>query len=77
MMLTACEGIYRNGKIELLQPLPAELAGRVIVTFLCDEEGVKLTDHDVSCAQAADLRQRLKPFVEDWSQPEMAVYDRL
>ncbi|MDA1049540.1 MAG: hypothetical protein O3C40_03550 [Planctomycetota bacterium] len=33
-MPQSIEGIYRDGKVELLEPAPAHAAGRVIVTFL-------------------------------------------
>lgn len=34
LMLQSVEGVYRDGKIELLEPAPTNAAGRVIVTFL-------------------------------------------
>jgi hypothetical protein len=34
-----------------------------------------LTARGIDERQAADLRQRLKPFGEDWDRPEMDVYD--
>ena len=33
-MLKSVEGIYRDGKIELLEPVPPDARGKVIVTFL-------------------------------------------
>ncbi|MBI2477179.1 MAG: hypothetical protein HYV60_00535 [Planctomycetia bacterium] len=33
-MLQSVEGVYRDGKVELLEPAPAKADGRVIVTFL-------------------------------------------
>jgi hypothetical protein len=70
------EGIYRDGKVELLET-PGNLAeGRVIVTFL-DEGTVNLPDRGIDEADAANLRTRLQAFAEDWESPEMEAYDAL
>ena len=73
-MLKSVEGIYRNGRIELFESPPADLEGKVIVTFL-NGGSVDLAKCGIDEQQAADLRQRLKPFGEDWDRPEMDVYD--
>jgi Arc/MetJ-type ribon-helix-helix transcriptional regulator len=36
---------------------------------------VDLASRGINDRQAADLRQRLKPFADDWNRPEMDVYD--
>ena len=36
---------------------------------------VDLNSRGINEQQAADLRQRLKPFADDWDRPEMDVYD--
>ena len=36
---------------------------------------VDLASRGIDESQAADLRQRLKPFSNDWNQPEMDAYD--
>lgn len=36
---------------------------------------VDLASRGFNETQAADLRQRLKPFAEDWDRPEMDAYD--
>lgn len=73
-MLTSVEGIYRNGKIELTE-IPQSVADdtRVIVTFLTSKNDLRA--HGIDEAQAADLRFRLKSFMEDWDDPAMDVYD--
>ena len=74
-MLNSIEGIYRNGKIELLEP-PAQVKENtyVIVTFL--QSGfIDLEARGISMAQALDLRKRLATFGEEWQSPEMAIYD--
>jgi hypothetical protein len=75
-MLRSVEGVYRQGKIELLESPPADLEGKVIVTFLSNGS-VDLAKLDIDEHQAADLRQRLKAFAADWDQPEMDVYDAI
>ena len=73
-MLKSIEGIFRQGKVELLEAPPSDMEGKVIVTFL-DAGSIDLEDHGIDRHQAADLRHRLKPFAEDWDRPEMDVYD--
>jgi hypothetical protein len=70
------EGIYHDGKVELLET-PADVdEARVIVTFL-PEGAVHLPDRGIDETQAASLRTRLRTFVEDWERPEMGAYDAL
>jgi hypothetical protein len=70
------EGIYRDGKVELLET-PADVdEARVIVTFLPDG-AVNLSERSIDEAQAASLRARLSAFAEDWELPEMGAYDAL
>lgn len=73
-MLQSVEGVYRNGKVELLEPAPDNADGRVIVTFLSPVT-VDLAERGIDEQQAADLRQRLAAFAKDWDRPEMSVYD--
>ena len=70
------EGVYRNGKIELLET-PADVdEARVIVTFF-PEGSIDLSDRGIDEAAAANLRVRLQTFAEDWERPEMGAYDAL
>ncbi len=74
-MLESIEGVYRNGKIELLEvPRDVEDETRVIVTFLGPSH-IDLRARGVGEAQAADLRTRLQTFAEDWDRPEMDIYN--
>jgi hypothetical protein len=76
-MLRTVEGIYRNGKVELLE-LPEDMEeSRIIVTFLPTPGPVDLPTRGIDEAQAAELRARLQAFAEDWERPEMAAYDAL
>ena len=70
------EGIYRDGKVELLET-PADVdEARVIVTFL-PAGAVNLSERSIDEAQAISLRARLSAFAEDWELPEMGAYDAL
>lgn len=73
-MLNSVEGVYRDGKIELLEPAPANAASRVIVTFL-PVTPIDLSQRGIGPEQAADLRRRLATFYDDWDRPEMDAYD--
>ena len=76
-MLRSVEGLYRNGKIELLET-PKDLEeSRVIVTFLSSKGPVDLRERGISELQASNLRGRLAAFTEDWERPEMSIYDSL
>ena len=70
------EGIYRDGKVELLEKPGSVAEGRVIVTFL-EEGAVTLSDRGIDESDAANLRARLHTFAEDWESPEMEAYDAL
>lgn len=74
-MLQSAEGIYRNGKIELLEePHNLPEGARVIVTFL-ETQNIDLSTRGIDDATAAELWERLAPFAADWDSPEMKVYD--
>ena len=75
-MLNSVEGVYRDGKVELLEAAPPNAAGRVIVTFL-SPHSVELAARNIDEQQAADLRHRLAAFSDDWNRPEMDVYDAI
>ena len=74
-MLVSVQGVYRQGKIELIeQPGMIRDETRVVVTFL--ESGlIDLRTRGMNEEQAAELRARLATFAEDWDSPEMSIYD--
>jgi len=87
-MLKAVEGVYRDGKIELLEEPVASEGMRVIVTFLDEsvepvgsvvtsDSSIDLESRGIGIEQAANLRSRLQTFAEDWNSSEMDVYDEL
>ena len=68
-MLPSVKGVYRNGRVELIEPPPEGSDGDVIVTFL-ESRSVNLADRGIDEPHAADLRHRLAAFVEDWERPK-------
>ena len=74
-MLISVHGVYRHGKIELVeQPRMMADETRVVVTFL--ESGlIDLRTRGIEEKQAAELCARLATFAEDWDSPEMSIYD--
>jgi len=83
-MLQTVEGIYRNGKVEVLEAPSKIMESRVIITFL-DENGqknvpegeIKLEELGITRQDAAELRASFETFAEDWELPEMDIYDRM
>ena len=69
------EGIYKEGKVELLETPDDVDEARVIVTFIADS--IDLATRGIDESQAANLRARLQTFAEDWERPEMGAYDAL
>ena len=77
-MLKSVEGLYREGKIELLEPVPEGATGRVIVTFVSSPGTIiDLAARGIEREQAANQRGRLAAYAEDWQRPEMDAYDAL
>lgn len=70
------EGIYKHGKVELLETPEDVDEARVIVTFVT-EGSVDLAEREINESDAANLRARLATFAEDWERPEMRAYDAL
>ncbi len=74
-MFKTIEGIYRDGKVELLEkPRAVPDPARVMVTFL-EYPPIDLQARGIVPEQAADLRARLATFAEEWESPEMELYD--
>ncbi len=74
-MLTAIQGIYRDGKIQLTEaPRNVRDDTPVIVTFLTSGN-IDLSARGIDEVQAADVRARLITFAEEWDSPEMGIYD--
>ena len=76
-MLVSVRGVYRDGKIELRDKLPAVTTSEVIVTFLTNEPNVELVTYGLTRPQVLELRERLATFEDDWNAPGMEAYDNL
>ena len=74
-MHKAIEGIFRDGKVELLEPPPQTGQSRVLVTFLPSPSRIDLAARGINETEAAELRGRLSTVAEDWDRPEMDIYD--
>jgi hypothetical protein len=70
------EGIYKHGKVELLETPDNVEEARVMVTFV-SEGSVDLAERGIDESQAANLLARLATFAGDWERPEMGAYDAL
>jgi hypothetical protein len=74
-MARQIHGVYRNGKVELLEkPDEAIQEAPVIVTFL-DERSIDLPRCGIDQERAAELRNQLMAFAGEWDSPEMQPYD--
>ena len=74
-MSITIEGVYHNGKIELLEtPNDVREGTRAVVIFM-PPGAIDLREQGIDRAQAANLRARFATFAEDWESPEMSVYD--
>lgn len=67
------EGIYKNGMVELLEPVSEMSSAKVLVTFL-DDSNVDLRTLGIDEEAAAELRSKFATF-EDWNSPDMDVYN--
>ena len=76
-MLKSVEGVFRNGRIELLESVSQAEESRVVVTFFPSQPSVDLAQRGIAPAAAADLRARLSAFAEDWDRPDMDIYDEV
>ncbi len=71
-MLTV-EGIYKNGKIELLEAVSEVEQSKVLVTFL-DGDDIDLKTLGIDQKEAGELREKFASF-DDWNDPALDVYN--
>ncbi|MDQ3710677.1 MAG: hypothetical protein M3388_00425 [Acidobacteriota bacterium] len=71
-MLTV-EGIYKDGKIELLKTVSEVKQSKVLITFL-ESSDVDLRTLGISKEEASELREKFATF-EDWDDPSLDVYN--
>ena len=74
-MLTSVEGVYRNGRVELVKnPSDVPEGTWVIVTFVRSDD-IDLKSQGIDREQSDALRASLATFSEDWDSPAMSIYD--
>jgi hypothetical protein len=71
-MLTV-EGIYKNGKVELLEIVSEAEQSKVLVTFL-EKNDIDLATLGIDQNRAAELREKFASF-EDWNDPALDIYN--
>ncbi|MEO7674696.1 MAG: hypothetical protein ABIU09_11550 [Pyrinomonadaceae bacterium] len=71
-MLTV-KGVYKNGKVELLEAVPGPAQARVLVTFL-ENSDIDLRALGIDEIEAVELRDKFATF-EDWNDPALDVYN--
>ena len=71
-MLTV-EGIYKDGKIELLETVSEVKQSKVLITFL-ESSDIDLRTLGISQEEASELREKFATF-EDWNDPALDVYN--
>jgi hypothetical protein len=73
-MIQTVQGIFRDGKVELLEKPTNIQEARVIVTFLPGDL-VAVGEPSFTSEELADLRGKLEAWEEDWNAPGMEAYD--
>ena len=71
-MLTV-EGVYKNGRVELLETISEPKQAKVLVTFL-ENSDLDLRTLEIDENEAAELRNKFATF-EDWNDPALDVYN--
>ena len=71
-MLTV-EGIYKDGRIELLENVAEVKQAKVLITFL-ENSDVDLRSLGINKQEASELREKFAAF-EDWNDPALDVYN--
>jgi hypothetical protein len=71
-MLTI-EGTYKNGQV-MLSEIPNLSESKVLITFLATQE-INLAERGINETQAFELKSKLSSIANDWSEPEMDIYD--
>ena len=74
-MARQIHGVYRNGKVELLEQPDKEIQDGPVIVIFVDKNSVDLPSRGFDQQQTAELRNRLTAFAEEWDSPEMQAYD--
>jgi hypothetical protein len=67
------EGVYKNGRIELLENVSELKDSKVLITFL-NSSDISLDSVGINESEAAELRDSLSSF-EDWNDPALDIYN--
>jgi len=67
------EGIFKDGKVELLEAVSAPKQSKVLITFL-ENTDIQLSSLNIGQEQAAELRNKFASF-EDWNDPALDIYN--
>ncbi len=67
------EGVYNDGKIELLEPVSAPTKSKVLITFL-ENADIHLSTLGIDREEAAELRNKFASF-EDWNDAALDIYN--
>jgi sorbitol-specific phosphotransferase system component IIA len=67
------EGIYKDGKIELLEKVSDVEQAKVLITFL-ENSDIDLKTLGISENEAGELRAKFAAF-DDWNDPALDVYN--
>lgn len=74
-MLTSVEGVYRNGRVELMESSSDVPEGTSVIVTFVRPNTVDLEAQGINREQAEVLRASLSTFSEGWDSPEMSIYD--
>jgi hypothetical protein len=73
-MMQSVAGVYRDGKVELLEKPPVVGEARVIVTFL-PAGPARPQPPAFTPDELAELRGKFAAWEADWNAPGMEAYD--
>jgi hypothetical protein len=74
-MFPTVEGIFRNGKVELVETPENIEEARVIVTFLPGAATAPPGGPDFTADELVELESKLESWQTDWNAPGMEAYD--
>ncbi len=67
------EGVYKDGKVVLLEEVSAPKQSKVLITFL-ENTDIQLSTLGIEQGEAAELRDKFASF-EDWNDPSLDIYN--
>lgn len=67
------EGVYKDGKVVLLEEIATPMQSKVLITFL-DNTDIQLSTLGIEQSEATELRNKFASF-EDWNDPALDIYN--